>query len=402
MTDPRAIAAVTCSVRKTLETRMNEDFPAFNAVEVLARAPERILADDADLDAHKLNLFLYRVAPNAALANADLPTRRPDGSNGNQPVLALDLHYLLTAYGLNHDEEDAQHLLAHAMSVIHDSGVLGREQISTALTGTAWADSGLADQIEQVTLSPTQLDDEGLFRMWTTFGGSYRISHGYLATAILIERPRPARSAPPVRRTGLVAAPLDRPVIEALDPQPVTAEATVTIRGRNLSSDAVVVRLASGDVAIPGDKVGPHSIELDLPAELRAGPNALQVLHSKQLPDSTETRLFATSRGFTFMLTPKLKPPVPTTVEQGGQLTLTIDPKIGRRQRVLCLLGSRAIAREAPSGSAELHESAVFTIPETIPVGTHSLRVSVDGAESELTDDGSGAFTEPKVTVTAP
>jgi hypothetical protein len=401
MSDPRAIAAVTSALRRTLESRMNADFPGFNAAKVLARAPERILADDADLDDHKLNLFLYRVAPNPSLTNADLPARRSDGGNGNQPVLALDLHYLLTAYGLNHDEEDAQHLLAHAMSVIHDAGVLRREQIGTALTGTAWAASGLADQIEQITISPLNLDDEALFRMWTTFGGAYRISHGYIATAVLIQRAREARAAPPVRRTGLVAAPLDRPLIEALEPRPVTAGTALTIRGRNLRSDSVVVRLARADVAIPAGDVSADAIALTLPADLRAGPNGMQVLHSLRLPGSSETRLFATSEGFTFMLAPKLKAPIPTTVQRGQQLTLKLDPKVGRRQRVMCILGSRAIARQPPGGSAELTQTAVFTVPASIPVGAHSLRVSVDGAESELTDDGSGNLTAPKLTVTA-
>ncbi len=402
MSDPRAIAAVTCSLRRTLESRMNADFPAFNAVKVLARAPERILVDDAELGEHKLNLFLYRVAPNPSLANADLPTRRSDGANGNQPVLALDLHYLLTAYGLNHDEEDAQHLLAHAMSVINDAGVLRREQVTSALTGTTWAASGLGDQIEQITIAPLQLDDEALFRMWTTFGGAYRISHGYVVTVVLIQRAREARAAPPVRSTGLVAAPLDRPVIESLTPRPVTAGATVTIHGRNLASDEVVVRLATGDVAIPTGDVSPDALEMTLPADLRAGPNGMQVLHSLRLPDSSETRLFATSEGFTFMLAPRLKAPIPATVQQGGQLTIKVDPDVGRRQRVLCILGSRAIARQQPPGNAELTDSAVFTISESIPVGSHSLRVSVDGAESELTDDGTGNLTAPELTVTAP
>jgi hypothetical protein len=402
MSDPRAIAAVTCSLRKTLEARMNEDFSDFNAVKVLARAPELILTEYAELADHKLTLFLYQLARNAAISNADLPTRRRDGGNGRQPVLALDLHYLLTAYGLNHDEEDAQHLLAHAMSVIHDSGVIGREQIGAALTGTAWASSGLADQIEQVTLSPAQLDDEALFRMWTTFGGSYRISYGYVATAVLVERPRTSGSAPPVRRTGLVAAPLDRPVIEVIEPRPVTAAATVTVRGRNLASDEVVVRLATGDVTVDPDKVGPFSLELSLPDDLAAGPNGIQVLHKRELPESGETRLFATSRGYTFMLAPKLKAPVPTAVEQGADLTLKITPKVGRRQRVLCLLGARALVRKAPAGSAELTGTVKFAIPDDFPAGDHSLRVSADGAESELTDDGAGSFTEPKLEVTTP
>ena len=44
-------------------------------------------------------LTLYHVAPNAALRNLDLPTRRPGGEAAQRPVLALTLRYLFSFVG---------------------------------------------------------------------------------------------------------------------------------------------------------------------------------------------------------------------------------------------------------------------------------------------------------------
>src|SRR5215467_12420962 len=49
---------------------------------------------------NQVNLFLHQVTQNAAWRNQDLPSVAPDGRTRlSNPPLALDLHYLLTAYG---------------------------------------------------------------------------------------------------------------------------------------------------------------------------------------------------------------------------------------------------------------------------------------------------------------
>ena len=55
--------------------------------------------DTANLPPIGVNVFLYQVSPNTAWRNADLPTRRADGSLLRRPQVALDLHYLFTVYG---------------------------------------------------------------------------------------------------------------------------------------------------------------------------------------------------------------------------------------------------------------------------------------------------------------
>ena len=45
-----------------------------------------------------MNVYLYRVSPNPAWRNQDLPTRAR-GPIVDRPLTAIDLHYLLTFYG---------------------------------------------------------------------------------------------------------------------------------------------------------------------------------------------------------------------------------------------------------------------------------------------------------------
>src|SRR5205085_5440774 len=111
--------------------------------------------------ARQLNLFLYRVTPNAAWRNNDLPSRNQAGAVITRPVLALDLHYLLTAYGAQDEDLDAQHLMAHAMSLTHDAGVLTRDRVRAAIAAQPLVTSSdLADQVELVKLTPEAIGME--------------------------------------------------------------------------------------------------------------------------------------------------------------------------------------------------------------------------------------------------
>ena len=149
------------------------------------------------------------MSPNCGWNNADLPIRDANGNLINQPVLALDLHYLLTAYGLG-SEIDTHHLMAHAMSIVHDTGYLDRSAIETSVNapGSPVAGADLADQIELVKLAPQMLTEEDLYRLWTVFQTSYRLSVGYQASVVLIQRTAQIQSGPPVRVPQITATPM--------------------------------------------------------------------------------------------------------------------------------------------------------------------------------------------------
>jgi len=54
----------------------------------------------------QLNLFLYQTVVNAAWRNQDMPRQVRPGENAGPP-LALNLHYMITAYGRGDGDNDA-------------------------------------------------------------------------------------------------------------------------------------------------------------------------------------------------------------------------------------------------------------------------------------------------------
>ncbi len=410
MSDPWAIAAVTETLRQLLG-RIPAEETTLGPLKVTYGPPDRARLG-ANKDARQLNLYLFQVLPNQGWSNQDLPFRSSDGTLVQQPVLAVDLRYLLTAYGTNDDEQDAQHVLGHAMSIFHDEAVLRRDAIRTALdaAGAPLGTSDLDKQAELIKLTPERLSDEELFRMWTVFGTQYRISVGYLASVVLLQRRRTVRRAPPVRTAQVVAVPLRLPVIESIDPAPIHAADTIVIAGRSLAADQVTVRFQGMDVVVPAADATATRLSLAVPAALLAGPNTIQVIGSVALPGTSGTRRFFSSDVAAFVLAPAITTAIPAggiAVARGADLTLAVTPAVGIQQRASVLVGDRSIARTVKATDPPTTNTLVFRIPDApFPTGTSLLRLVVDGAESSLVVDtttGSpteGQYVGPKVKVT--
>src|SRR5689334_6430427 len=117
MTSALAVAAVTAVLRNLLDERLIASGVAssLGGVTVSALLPDRIATGG---DEHsQLNLFLHRLTPNSSWR-----TTRATSGAGTRPPLALDLHYLLTAYG----EQDfhAEILIGHAIQLLHERQLL--------------------------------------------------------------------------------------------------------------------------------------------------------------------------------------------------------------------------------------------------------------------------------------
>jgi len=405
MSNTLAISAVTEALSALLRTVKDES--TLDPTLVTQDPPDR--ARTPQRNGHQLNLFLYMVSPNPGWTNDDLPFRDGSGQVVSQPTLALDLHYMLTAYGAGDSEVDAQHVLAAAMSLVHDNGFIPRETIRAVVTAanSTVAGADLADQIELVRVCPERLSDEDLYRLWSMFQAKYRLSVGYMATVALVERRRQFRKAPPVTRAGGTGVTLRPPVIEDVTPQPVRTNETLVLAGRNLRADAVTVRINGADVA-PGNVnvVDDDEVQVTLPSGLRAGPNVVQVMHGRTLNVIDQGRNAFESAPVAFVVAPRITS-LPATVARGATLTLQIDPQVTRTQRVVLLLGTTAIERQPdPPAQTAPTASVAFKIPNALPTSTgYLVRVEVDGVESKLDQDATpgpnfGKFIAPKVAVT--
>jgi hypothetical protein len=193
MSSALALASVTAVLKDLLENGLasagvTSKLGGDSAVSALP--PDRVAAG-ADEKA-QLNLFLYLVTPHTGL-------RQPRNGTGAAP-LALDLHYLLTAYGAQ--DYQTEILLGHAIQLLHDSPVLDRDRIRKTLATishtkdrrvvppalAALAASDLADRVEQIRIEPTFLNTEEMSKLWSALQAKFRPSATYRVSAVLIDR----------------------------------------------------------------------------------------------------------------------------------------------------------------------------------------------------------------------
>ena len=113
MSSALAIAGVTAVLKDVLSSGILDQHltdVVGDGVIISALAPDAVqLGSDV---APRLNLFLHQVTHNAAWRNVGQPSRDGAGERTSNPPLALDLHYLLTAYASG--DLQAEVLLGHA------------------------------------------------------------------------------------------------------------------------------------------------------------------------------------------------------------------------------------------------------------------------------------------------
>src|SRR5215472_831412 len=178
MSSALAIAGVTAVIQSFLNVVYNNPSSVLGSVTVSAIAPDIIQAGVAGGGTVQLqvNLFLHQVTYNGAWRNVEMPSLAPDGRTrlSNQR-LALDLHYLLTAYAP--EDSQAEALLRYAVFFLHQNPILSRSEVSSALVSlppsypepfaNALSLCGLADQIEMIKITPATLGREEVAWLWT-------------------------------------------------------------------------------------------------------------------------------------------------------------------------------------------------------------------------------------------
>jgi hypothetical protein len=401
MSSPLAIATVTAVLKDLLNDGLvNSDLSAsVGMVTVSALPPDRV-ATGAE-ETSRLNLFLYQVTANLGWRNAELPSRGGDGGRVTSAPLALDLHYLLTAYGAA--DLDAEILLGYAMQLLHENPGLSRNMIRKTFSVTSPVTdkllppsvsglnaADLADQIELCKIAPRYLTTEELSRLWSAMQARYRPSMAYDVSVVLIEATVPVKAALPVRTSLLRAEPMARPVIDSLDPATVNEGGEVTIKGRSLKGTTTKVRVSGILVEPPPADVGDSEITVLLPGGLRAGVNPVQVVHEIELgePPTPHPGAGFESNVAAIVLAPLVTTAPPITVAAGATLTLAAAPAVAREQRVAVLIGEHRIA-VPPRAPTDPPSATSFDVdvPADFGAGKFLLRVQVDGAISPLEVD---------------
>lgn len=429
MSNALAIAGVTAVLRDLLDSGLidHEVTDAMGqGVTVSAVAPDTVRIEGPDAQP-QLNIFLYQTTPNAALRNLDLPSRNRNGHRLSNPPLALDLHYLVTAYGVS--DLQAEVLLGYAMQLLHETPMLSRDAIRTALNPPnapvdgdllpavyeALRASNLAEQYEQIKITPAPMNTEEMSKLWSAIQAHYRPTAAYHVSVALIEATQPARGAalPVLTRgprvpslidptvdheTGVVVHPdlvPSFPEIEdiTLPNQQVVVHLgdTITLTGHHLdgSNHTLLLNLPRLNVeqpVAPASSASANSVSFVLdnqPAIFPAGHYliALQLLR----PGETAPRV---SNELLLKIAPQmtsLTSPPQIFIRDGdgtATVTLTCTPQVRPTQRVSLIIGNReVIADDHPTTTS----NPAFTVLDA-PVGVHWVRLRVDGVDSQLVD----------------
>jgi hypothetical protein len=409
MSNHLAIATVTATLRDLLFSAVSVDVPGADVTMV------RPDGAGSGVPTTGVNIFLYQVTPSAAARNEDLPTRSSDGTLVRRPRVGLDLHYLLTFYGAE-AQLIPQRLLGSAARMLHAEPVLTRPQVTLSVGARSFlTGSNLAADVELVKFTQLPLTLEELSKLWSVFFQTqYALSVAYQGTVVLIEREDSFMSPLPVRLRKLYVETFRQPLVEGVvaasgDDQPIVALSQIRVRGRRLQGDTTFLNIGGEKVVPP--TVTDVLIEATLPAPLRAGPQGLQVVQQRKMGMPEQLHRGIESDVFPFVLTPQITNLQLGTVTtetinlqtfHSADVTATVDPEIGKDQRVLLLLNEdtttdpKAYSFSAEPLSAD-STTVVFPVKRVKPA-KYLVRIQVDGAESRLELVGD-SYGKPSVTL---
>ena len=405
MSNSLAIATVTAALADVI----NLSIAALgNSVKVhLGRPPTNVQASD-----YGVYLCLYQVMPNAALRNADLPTRTGAGEVRQKPQVALDLHYLLAFYG---DETtlEPERMLGVVTRDLHAKPVLEPNQLKAVTVPTsAWytvlENSDLHQAIERVKLTQLALSLEDLSKLWSVFFQTpHALSIAYHASVVLIEAEDAATPAPPVLQRGEqdrgVEALLGSfPLLESIHisfpddiAQPEVFPSipnawlglSLVIKGKDLAGDSVNLKfkhplLPTLIIPIAAADRSATAIHFTLPDDAQAQDDWAAGLYSL-IVDVVQGAKSRSTNQLSFNLAAKITnitPPNPLPrVGTTAALQLTVSPKVRPTQTPILLLANLQAAAEPIAQASNLLDVNIDDA-RTLPSTPVYLRV--DGVDS--------------------
>ena len=401
MSNYLAIATVTATLQRILQASVQRDV---DGVRVTVVKPGMIGSGTPELG---VNLFLYHVARNPGIS-PDMAASRLK-SSGSRRQTPLELYYMLSFYG-NDTELEPHRLLGSVVRTFSDRTTLTPEMIQDTIADSSFTFleiSDLANQIQQLVISPVDMTVEDLSKVWSVFfQAPYLLSMAYKVTAVMIDGEDLGKRGLPVRDRSFrgILPFASYPIVEQIinrvgSLDPILSDSTILIRGKQLKATQTVVRLGSAEIPIP-DSMEMSDTEIALPLSLiaptllRAGVQDLQIIHRVQDGDRQRQ---AESNVLPFVLRPRLK--TIQVIQQSGheddlrlaELSILVNLQVGAGQRVRLLLNE---------WSVDNPKIYVFSVPprqddtdrltiavQDIHAGEYLVRLQIDGADSLLDVD---------------
>ncbi|MDZ8221796.1 DUF4255 domain-containing protein [Nostoc sp. ChiVER01] len=411
MSNGLAIAAITAVFKNLLEDGLvqNAALSSMGNVLVTTLPPDQI---SIGVDGQpQLNLFLYQVSENR---NADMG--KSDAKGGElryQPThhqasaeegailpLAINLHYVLTAYG-NKDFQ-TEILLGYVMQLMHQTPVLSNAMIRATLNHVATINrsgllaqaiestsvEALTEQLDQVRIAPNLFDTEQMSRLWSLLQGSYRPSIAYEVSMMFIGSKK-SSLAPGSNKEAS-----NQPQIEKIVASPtnskIVAGSSLIVYGKNLNGDITRIRLNEGKSLLEPQIIEDNRILFKLPQNLYAGVHQIQIVHQQMYKYQNNHEVVSNDK--TFVLHPTTKVSVQKQGfnnqddSEGTILTVQFNPKVGQQQQVIFrLISTNENNKEvyifnAPSRNVD--DDKIHILITNIPAGSYLVKSDIDGVES--------------------
>jgi hypothetical protein len=395
-----AISAVSAVIQHFLGNALADLSPLFSTVKISSKAPDLVQHSigDGDTEQNQVNLFLHQVTYNPGWRNVGLPSLGPDGRTPiTNPPLALDLHYLLTVYGSA--DWQAEALLGHALLMLHRFPVLSRQDIALALApgalppgafSAAIIASGLADQLEQIKITPSPLNREEMAWLWTALKADYRPTFPFQASVVLIEPETPLSLPFPVLSRNIVANAIQPSLLLQVTPPDhqlsAAAGDTVTVSGEFLkNATEVVLTYPRLDirVVVPAINVTANSLQFVVPTDTALKPCAAGIYSLAANITDLAGNITQSTNSLPFAVAPVLQL-VPLPVVQSAtqtKVTATFSPAARPNQKVSLAIGSQT----APAPRFETNQTTLtFTFAPPLASGKQLARLVIDGSPSQI------------------
>jgi hypothetical protein len=399
MSDHRAIAVVTATLERVIQAAVNQ---AVQQAEVRFGPPSAALSEEAK---PLVNIFLFRVVPNAATRNAHMPTRASDGSDRRRSQVAIDLHYVFSFYG-DPDAFVPERLLGAVSLALEDVPTLSRENIEAAIADNAAeiGQSDLATTGSRIRVQPETQTFDDFSKLWSVFFQvPYALSVPYVCSHVVLETQDRPSDPLPVARGDIFVAPMAALTIETAGPQPgkpgpVLWGGTLYLTGQGIGRIGTSLRIDGAVRTPPADAFKDGGIALVLEdasfggAPLKAGVHVVQALAAPLSPAPPD-RLRLGSNTMPFVLHPSISQPAnavtltdAAAALRSGTLKLDFSPPVQAGQAVTVMLDGRdpmaqhsAVLDHEPVPPGNFPVTRLTFPFEDLPRTQYLVRADVDG-----------------------
>ncbi len=178
MADYQAVFAVGDAITKYLTNNYDPTVVGFPCTFKLVSSAEIANEDTSNLD-KTVSLYLHRLTTAEYYRNV---TRLQDLPN-DQPVLYLDLHYLVSYWDASAEGAEAeQKILVWTMQQLQSNPILDTSILSLSSSAPGW------DKTDSVQIIPADLSMQDILDIWDGLGPNYRLTIGYVARVVRVDK----------------------------------------------------------------------------------------------------------------------------------------------------------------------------------------------------------------------